>query len=187
MAVVNYNSIFSKCKAWSETPSGKARMKETMKSHVRNNVKASGCGDKIVTKDDMITAAYALIDILRNTASGYGLAPSVAAHLESLSATEPYELSDGSYEIGIYFTDNLHRDSLQPEKYGGVDNIVALINNGYGHHDSIEHVWGEWRGNWIHGLSERQGLHFIQQAVDDFNGNYGSGYRATAIAGEDYE
>ena len=64
--------------------------------------------------------------------------------------------------------------------------MVALINNGYGEHPSMAEGVGQNGMVRSHGLTQRTGLHFIQQAVQDFNGNYGSDYNVTAIAGDEY-
>ena len=144
----------------------------------------------------MIWLADKLISCLVNTAKGYGLPPSVIKHFESLEYTKPHLVSmykSIEYSSSIYFEDALrgllHRDSLYPDKYEGVDNIVAVFNNGY---DAGNHVWGIWvpapedSAGWGHDAiyaaskTHRDGLHFIQQAIDDFNGNFGYYYGATA-------
>ncbi len=134
----------------------------------------------------MHMAAAKMIQVLRSTAQSYALPASVMSHFDSLDTSSIIEMPDGSSIIYIYFGGDLHRDSLAPKDYSGIDNVVALINNGYGEHPSMAKVWGEWHGARIHGLTQRTGLHFIQQAVQDFNGNYGSDYNVTAIAGDEY-
>ena len=49
-----------------------------------------------------------------------------------------------------------------------------------------------WTGSgstdaYIRSRKDREGLQFIQQAVQDFNGNYGSDYNVVALAGDDYQ
>lgn len=107
----------------------------------------------------------------------------------------------------VYFEDNLRRESLDDGINGytgeGIDNIVALFNNGY---HASDYVYGWWDGHqatastlfrsgsdikanyaWVRSQKDREGLHFIQQAVDDFNGNYGAEYHVTATAGDVYQ
>ena len=97
------------------------------------------------------------------------------------------EVIDRKAVVDIYFGGDTHRDSLMPERYGGVDNIIALINNGYSENENIGKVSGTWHSIRIHGLTERTGLHFMQEAVDTFNARYQDKYNVTAIVGDAYE
>jgi hypothetical protein len=87
-------------------------------------------------------------------------------------------------------------------QHNALHNIVALFNNGYHARDYVYGYWdnhsykpigeswnsyrsahnllGEGYSAYIRSRKDREGLYFIQQAVDDFNGNYGSMYNATA-------
>ena len=165
MASINIASIMNKVGAYSRSVNGKLRMRECIQRYSDEGK---------------------MIQVLRSTAQSYALPASVMSHFDSLDTSSIIEMPDGSSIIYIYFGGDLHRDSLAPKDYSGIDNVVALINNGYGEHPSMAKVWGEWHGARIHGLTQRTGLHFIQQAVQDFNGNYGSDYNVTAIAGDEY-
>ena len=79
-----------------------------------------------------------------------------------------------------------------------------MLNNGY---NAKGYVYGWWEGHeptednayrsgwtgsgstdaYIRSRKDREGLQFIQQAVQDFNGNYGSDYNVVALAGDDYQ
>ena len=123
-------------------------------------------------------------------------------HFDKLECSKIYQMPDGSSVIYVYFGGDLHRDSLYSEGYDGVRNIVALLNNGY---HAKDYVYG-WRDNhaptgdnsyrsggfnsqdaWIRSRKDREGLNFIGQAIQDFNGNYGADFNVTAVAGDDYE
>lgn len=186
MASINIASIMNKVGAYSRSVNGKLRMRECIQRYSDEGKGKTEAGDKIITEKDMHMAAAKMIQVLRSTAQSYALPASVMSHFDSLDTSSIIEMPDGSSIIYIYFGEDLHRDSLAPKDYSGIDNVVALINNGYGEHPSMAKVWGEWRGARIHGLTQRTGLHFIQQAVQDFNGNYGSDYNVTAIAGDEY-
>lgn len=115
----------------------------------------------------------------------------------------------GSYQgvVYIYFGGDMTRPSIiddyeDDEGNHGAKNIVHLFNNGYhakgyayGYWDNhrykpIGEDWNSYRSAhssvegfdaaYIRSRKDREGLYFIQQAVDDFNGNYGSMYNATA-------
>lgn len=194
---INIGAIMSKVDAFSKTPEGKRRIKERLETYRRDGRSTTAAGGKIVTESMMAEAADKMIACLQNAARSCGVQESdtresvmpgsVMDHFDSLKHSEPVRQPDGSYSVAIYFEDNLHRDSLQPDRYGGVDNIVAVLNNGYDYNPKIWYVEGEWHGAQVHAKPERIGLRFIQQAVSDFNTNYGSKYGATAFEGAAYE
>lgn len=108
--------------------------------------------------------------------------------------------SEEGFEIPLYFEGDLHRDSLDNDLgYEGINNIVALFNNGY---HAQNYVYGWWDNHspsgaaighslyndnyaWVRSKKERDALKFIQQAISDFNGNYGSEYNITAVIAAD--
>lgn len=108
--------------------------------------------------------------------------------------------TEEGFEIPLYFEGDLHRDSLDNDLgYEGINNIVALFNNGY---HAQNYVYGWWDNHspsgaaighslyndnyaWVRSKKERDALKFIQQAISDFNGNYGSEYNITAVIAAD--
>ena len=200
---VNLDSIMKKVDRFSKSVEGKKRIQAVLDRYKKEGVRKTAAGDVIVTEDMMHEAAAKLIHVLRQTAAGFGLPASVMEHFDSLDASNPIEMPDGSTVMYIYFVDNLHRESLDPDSYGGVDNIIAVLNNGY---SAGDYVYGWWEGHeptennayrsgwtggrlgraYIRSRKDREGLRFIQQAISDFNGNYGSDYNVTAVAGDDY-
>lgn len=200
MAGVNIGSIMKKVEAHGRSVNGKLRMQECIDNYVANGVDKTAAGDKIISEADMWQAAAKLIRVLQNTAQSYGLPASVMRHFDSLECSKPIKMPDGSTTIYVYFGDDLHRDSLYSDGYDGVRNIVALLNNGY---HAKNYVYGDWDGHaptgeskfdgrsidtsaYIRSRKDREGLHFIQQAVQDFNGNYGYDYNVTAVVGDEY-
>lgn len=200
MAEINLRAIDEKCRRWSNTTEGKRRMRQAMREAVREGRQYTGCGDRVATETDMWTAAAKLINVLHSTAQSYGLPASVMAHFDSLHSSEIHQMPDGTSVIYIYFGDDLHRDSLYSDGYDGVDNIVAVLNNGY---HAANYVYGSWDGHsptgeslfdgrsidtsaYIRSRKDRDGLAFMQQAVQDFNGNYGADFNVTAVVGDEY-
>ena len=201
MANINLDSIMRKVSAYSRTDNGKAKMRDVIQRYRDSGTGRTGAGDKVITKEDMLIAADKMISVLRSTAQSYGLPASVMKHFDSLDCSRVYEMPDGTSVIYVYFMDDLHRNSLQPEGYNGVHNIVALLNNGY---HAKNYVYGYWEGHsptgesrfdgrsidtsaYIRSRKDREGLQFIQQAINDFNGNYGADFNVTAVAGDDYQ
>lgn len=201
MASINLNSIMKKIESYGRSVRGKLRMKECIEKYHADGVSKTAAGDKVVTETEMWEAASKLIGVLRNTARSYGLPASVMKHFDSLECSKIYTMPDGSSVIYVYFGDDLHRDSLYSDGYDGIRNIVALLNNGY---HAKNYVYGDWDGHspsgesaldgrsintsaYIRSRKDREGLHFIEQSIQDFNGNYGSTYNVTAVAGDDYK
>lgn len=177
MPVINMDSILDKVYAWERSDKGQKKIQGTVNKYVRNNVSRTKAGSRVVTQRDMLDAARKLVQTIKDTAHGCDLPASVLAHFDSLSIGKLHRQADDSYIIEINFTDDLTRESLQPEKYGGVRNIIAIFNNGYpsdmGRSEAISHVAGYWHGKETVALEFRPGLYFLQTAVNDFNLNYG--------------
>lgn len=177
MPVINMDSILDKVYAWERSDKGQKKIQGTVNKYVRNNVSRTKAGSRVVTQRDMLDAARKLVQTIKDTAHGCDLPTSVLAHFDSLSIGKLQRQADDSYTIEINFTDDLTRESLQPEKYGGVRNIVAIFNNGYpadrSRSEAISHVAGYWHGKETVALEFRPGLYFLQDAVNDFNMNYG--------------
>ena len=191
---INMSSIMGKVKAFSESPEGKRRIKECLEKYKKEGRTVTEAGSVLFNDETMLEAAGKFINVLKDAARD-ALLPtvrdeesldSVMKHFDSLDYSAPVKMPDGSAVIYVYFKDDLHRDSLQPDKWDGVENIIAVLNNGYDKHENMGKVWGVWHGARVHALTERTGLRFIQQAIMDFNGNYGSEYNVTAEAGSDY-
>ncbi len=205
MAAINMSSIMSKVGAYSRSVSGKLRMKERIGEYASSGVEKTAGGSKIMTEDDMYQAAYKMMDVLKLTAKDADLPVSVMQHILTMDCTKPTKMSDGHMEIWIYFGGDKHRESLEDGDGGhtgeGIDNIVALFNNGA---HASNYVYGWWNHHdpkgealtrslskddfaWVRSKKDREALHFIQQAVQDFNGNYGADFNVTAVAGDDYQ
>ena len=108
------------------------------------------------------------------------------------------------FEIEISFDpDTLHRDSLENDLgYDGVENIVALLNNGY---HAKNYVYGWWNGHkpstgevsyrsgygsddaLIRSMKEREPLYFVQDAAAEFEQKYGKKYGIKVEIGSDYK
>lgn len=177
MPTINMDSVLDKIYAWERSDKGQKKIRGVVNKYVRNNIDRTKAGSRILTQRDMLVAARKLVQNIKDVANGCGLPSSVLAHFDSLSIGRLQRQPDDSYVIEINFTDDLTRESLQPEKYGGVRNIVAIFNNGYpadmSRSEAISHIAGYWNGKETVALEFRPGLYFLQDAVNDFNLNYG--------------
>lgn len=193
---VNLGSITSKLNSYVKSPAGKSRIQETIKSYARGDshyVNTTGrtlSGDRMITQQEMRDVARELVFYIKQAAASCDLPNSVMDHIESFDIVTASEESDDFYYIGLSMTDNARRESVQPEKYDGVDNIVALLNTGYPKDGrSVGRVFGYWKtaDKDIWTLPQREGLRFIQQAIDRFNSTYAKEYNVTVFLSSEYE
>ena len=182
MAVINMSSIIPKIKAYTETSSGKKQVSQAIQKVIFSvNTKSM----KHTPEEIAAKFVSTMQDAVRSTqgagARGGALGESaVAAALGFAAGTAVTSEMGGTTIITIPFNfeGNLHRDSLYSSQYSGVDNIVALLNNGY---SAKSTVFGMWHGNKIRSLQERSGAGFIQNAVRQFWDRYASEYNIINI------
>lgn len=178
MSGVNIDSILDKVYAYEKSDKGRKKMRQTLDKYIRTNVDRTEAGSKVLTYRKMREAGEKLVSMMNAAAQGSGVPSSVSNHFDSLKCGGITKLGDGSYSMEISFSGDLSRPSLQPDKYGGVTNIIAIFNNGYprnrGKSEAISHVVGWWHGKETTALGYRPGLFFMQSAVNDFNEMYGA-------------
>lgn len=142
-------------------------------------------------------AASKFIEVLQNEIKSHaisaggggfsagGLGATAVDALIKLEHGRPVKVGKNRYQIGVWFTEDLSRESLAPGKYSGVENIAALLNSGY---SAGHQVYGIWKG---HGderrasLVERDGAHFIENAIRDYMNNYAKDYGVIDIEIDD--
>lgn len=186
---ISVSSIMSKLNAYAKTSEGQKKMDDKIQAYRKGadpRVAATGKtygGGSIMNEKEMISAAKELIAMVRSAAATAGLPASVMEHIESLDYTTPFINADGSASIQIYMSDSPHRDSLMPQKYGGVENIVAIFNSGY---SADGRVYGAWHGKKIASLPERSGSFFMQKAINAFEAKYGNKYDVSVELSQEY-
>lgn len=210
---ININGIMGKLKEYVQSPEGREKISKARgeafaqgKSFGSGGVKGaiggsgSGGGGGITSLEDMEAVAQMLFDRL------YSWAPrSIQPILNQIEDTgdfisRPYTSGDGVYAVDINFDSFaayglIRRESLlvenSSEKYGGgnsytgegIDNIIALFNNGM----DIPKDKGVPAGLWLsHNISvrattHRDTLHFMQQAVNEFKSTLGDKYQINDI------
>ena len=190
MAEYDADAIVGKIKAWMDTPKGQKRMQSTLNNYITKNRTKTEAGSEVVTLKRMQELANKLVLHVRNSARASGLPPSVIAHFDSLRRGHITKIGDGTYQVELAFTDDLSRPSLQPSKYRGVDNIIAIFNSGYpanrSRSEAISHVYGWWNGKYTQALPYRPGLYFMQTAINDFNEVLGARYDVFATLDDVY-
>lgn len=153
-STVNMGSIMRKIKSYMKSPSGKA---------------AAAVAGEEQALEAASQAGSQLASCIESAISASGLSGGAVAAVGSVSASGASKTGDTSFEVTISI-DQQSRPSLAPEKYGGVDNMAVLLNNGYA---AGGRVYGEWHGSYIGSRVSLGGAHFVQQGVANFEGSYG--------------
>lgn len=89
------------------------------------------------------------------------------------------EGKDGNYIIEINFSKDLSRPSLNPERYGGINNLAALYDKGVG--KTMNQVYGEWHGNIVGSRTNINGAGFMEDAKSAFIANYKEKYNIESV------
>ena len=187
MPSINLSSIQRKAEKCLEQPSYQKKKKQIVDNYMMGKASIYIRGGGVLPAS---LAASKFIDVLKNEVSSHGfvggsLGSTAVSALQQLKHGDVYSIGGGIYTVDVWFYGDLSRDSLAPGKFDGIDNIAALLNSGYkaGHT-----VYGIWKG---HGderrasLVERDGVHFIEQAIRDFMSNYASEYGVFKIEVDD--
>ena len=179
------DSILKKAEACMKTSSKKKEVTKKIDEYVRG----IGSPSTSITLTGIHLAAGKFIEVLQNeieSHSGTGkLGATAIAALTPMTHSSPYQIGENRYQIDIWFTEDLSRDSLAPDYFDGVKNLAALLNNGYNAKNTIYGVWLGHNGNMsIPSLTHREGVHFIENAIRDYEGNYAAEY---GVIGIDYD
>lgn len=189
---VDSASIMAKVEEFAKSERGKKMIDEKLAEYMKKGKKKTNAGSVIISEAVMEQCAKDLIKLLTSKArshasmsgNGDGIPPSVLAHFSSLTYSKPIRVNDNTFKIIIQFTDDLSRPSLDPGMYGGINNIVALFNNGYRARESI-YGWWDSHSKYTWSRTNREGLRFMQDAMAEFNSSYGPKYNTTAeLSGE---
>lgn len=178
---INYASIEAKARAYMDSEKGQARAKAKLDeyitigrdrtkagSYVMNHTRMRRIADEFIRAVQKLTSTQAL-----SSGSDFSDPSSVVELFQSMSISNPEKLDENTYKVTVNFTGDLSRRSLEPDRYGGVDNIVALFNNGYVA-PRAEYVIGIWHGETISGLPFRDSGRFMQAAQQQIESKYAS-------------
>lgn len=95
--------------------------------------------------------------------------------LKPWKVSSPKKIGENRYTVEVNFDGERFRPSLEPETYGGVNNIVVLLNNGYST-NGFHRVFGEWHGHGIWSIPYRTEVGFMQAAKYAFMRSFGNRY-----------
>lgn len=186
-------SILDKAKAY--TSSSKFQKQIEAKTDEIILTGSGALSGKAITIGGASAAAGKFIEVLQNeirsleASSGFSdgkLGHTAVAALEKLEHSSPRKVGKNIYEIEVWFSDDLYRESLAPDEYDGIDNIAALLNKGYTANQPVYGVWmGHSGGFNIASLPQRSGAQFVQNAVRNYMANYANEYGVIDIKVDD--
>lgn len=180
---IDMSYVMGQVNKYASSPSGKKQISNALGGSGSGNV------DLELRRLEMIMAGREMVALLRQHAASAGLPASVMSHVESFFANAPKLNDDGSGVIYVSMSSDPKRPSMYPEKYDGVSDIVALFNYGY---EASNFVYGkpdvEIEGQssidgffYTKSKKSREGLGFLEKAVEDFNATCGGKYNVRAI------
>ena len=104
---------------------------------------------------------------------------SILNHIRDIGIGD-VEGGGGAYSITLFLGGDLSRPSLNPRN-DGADDIVGLFIHGWGPKSwPPKRVFGVWHGMTVGSRVAKEGMGFLQAAIDEFNMKYGySGITAT--------
>ena len=189
---MNWGSILSQAKTAMKSPQRKQEA-DRCAEKIRIKGGTTSGGDTVLP---LSKAGEMFIDILKQKIEQHAgenysdgqLGKTAIEAASNLSSSAPYK-EGHDYCIDINFEGNKHRDSLAPDTFEGVRNIIALLNNGYTAYPQIRGVWKghESNGDFYFSLTDRAGAHFVQEAIDEFRSLYGDKFGIIDIEAKEYE
>ena len=194
------SSIMDKLKKYTESDDFKKRIAAKTDEIILHGGGSSGSGSSL-TITGASGAAGKFIEVLQEeirsleATSGFAagkLGSTAVSALEKLEHGTPVKVGENQYQIEVWFSNDLRRDSLAPDEFDGINNSAALLNNGYKDHGKMmtnNPVYGVWMGHSgsfnIPALRQRSGAYFIQNAIRNYMENYAAEYGVVDIKVDD--
>lgn len=194
---ISLSSIRNQLKAWEKSPAGRAAIGNVIDQYRKEGRSRTEGGSEIITEEVMIRLANEFIGLLALKAGAYAgtggdgsIPTSVTASISNMVAGAPVLLEDGSFMIDISFVDDLSRPSLRKKDGNrtgdGIDNIIALFNNGANASKAVFGIWDGHTTTPIKSKPVRPGLGFMQEAKEEFENKYKARYGITVALSSEY-
>lgn len=190
MSKINISSILEKAAKATKTASFKKSIDQVVdRIMTEGSATNIGSGGNVVTISGVSMAASKFIEVLQNeiqshAGSDFGsgeLGPTAIDALVRLDHGEPTKIGRNKYQIAVWFSEDLSRESLCPNQYDGIDNIAALLNSGYSARHRVYGVWSNHGSDRQPSLADRAGTQFIENAIREYMANYASEYGVVDI------
>lgn len=175
MSSINMSSILAKAQACMNTSKKKAEIRQIVNKVMLGQLTLQS-GNGTHTPEE---AAEKFIDVLYHEIESSGLSYNAISAISNIQHGTAHQYGDNTYIIPVYFVGDLSRPSLNEARYGSINDIAELFNYGVDH--TMRPVHGEWHGKETWSRTVIPGTHFMESAVRDFLGNYGSEYNVVDI------
>lgn len=167
-------AILAKARAFISSAEGRRKRDMAVETAMATGKRLES-GQKIYRPEE---AAEKFIEILIKHINDSPLTSGAVEAVSDIQYETPKKLfgKAGSYTVRIYFAGDMSRESLVA---GGIDDIVALFNNGVDH--EMKRVYGMWHGKYAGSRTRIPPTHFIERARDEFMNRYADTYHVTDI------
>lgn len=181
--IINWGSIEKKTKECINNGSGKEKGKKFVDKAKKTGGVTTESGDHIIGTKEMKDAVRGMKRIVQSTTSSWpGSVASDAATIDSdggispnLSAYPRY----GTTKVPMSFHADLSRIGYYDDADNAVlYNVIAAWNNGWHAKNPVYGISSSGRWKWS--LTDYAGDHYLQKAVQEFNGSYGARYHCKA-------
>lgn len=116
------------------------------------------------------------ISVLEGCIAG-SLSSAQAAAISGLSVKSS-SVSGDTMTVTVGWDGDIYRPSLKPSKYGGVNDLVMLFNDGW---SAGGRVVGMWHGQIVQSRQHQGAANFLESARSSFLGKH-NGYTVTSIS-----
>ncbi len=166
-ATVDMASCVAKFNQFFNTASGERKINEALKNYV---IGVGVLPGGLHTPEE---AANKFIEVLGKTIDSSGLSAEAIESVKHWDYGRAQQIYGNIYEVIVYEAADMSRPTMS-KKDGPIKDIVELLNYGVDH--QMKRVWGTWQGKHIGSRTVIPGAHFLEQAKNDFLGNYGTEY-----------
>ena len=186
--MINEEQILKKIKKYAASPEGKQNIEAKRKEAFKNKQKfgKSTGENSVITVNDYAKLASKwfkyFLDATADT-NNPALFEIAANALASAIVGKPEKIGEGLYKVSIVFDKKqLRRESLTGEDFWGseyktgegIDNILALFNNGMDIEYGKPVPYGKWEthGIYVRATTHRDALQFMQKALQEYMNEY---------------
>lgn len=184
---INEKSIMDKVRKFSKTDKGKSIMNDKIRSYMHDGVSRTNGNSTIATESDMIHEAEKLkrsiLDTVQSLVASGELPECIYQIVNEMNIEMPFERKsfiDGEtqYEMGLWFDDDMIKrqslmrvDNKDIRTGNGINNIVAMFNNGVDTDKTVFGIWENHLGEEIFvgkSKNKRPALRFMQDGIESY-------------------